>query len=69
MMMMMMMMMMLRYFLHLAVHRELFKSGPPHFCHRHSSPRGGDDALDDSDDFDDYACDNDYAEQIKKQKE
>ena len=23
------------------MHRELFKSGPAHLCHRHSSARGG----------------------------
>ena len=72
MMMLMMMLIMLRYFLHTAVHRELFKSRPPHIRHRHSSPRGGDDADDDCDNFEDDDvndyCGNDDTEQIKSRK-
>ena len=41
-----MILMIFRNFLHPTVHRELFKSRPTHICHRHTSPRGGDDDND-----------------------
>ena len=60
-----MILMIFRNFLHPTVHRELFKSRPTHICHRHTSPRGGNDDnfydgndIGDDDDFD-YCFDDD----------